>query len=772
MKNTIKYYVLVVLSILIASCSGSGSNSSNPTVNGTLSFNKTTIPITTGSTQTVILSLSSSNSNTIANADITIGDSQIASTNKPTCALSSATTTSASCKITITGKANGNTTITASASGFTSVSATIAVSGAAIPGKVVFVESSTPIYISESSTAVILLEDSSGVASETVNFTSSNPAISVSPTSCDVSTNNNYCPISLTASTTATATITATSASSGESTMLAIASTTPTAGKLTITPGAVLIAAQSGSQSIPATITLANSAGVHNLWVEVVDNSYDPSIASPGNITQNNIPVGYCCLSSNPESSTCNFNAIGAGTVGNTAISWQAAANGVSATCPAINADYTQYSKPSLTVTAANIVPTPRTFNIVNKCNFPVYFGISGGAVGNSAASQSDCPTNSTFVESKATCFWNNPTPSNGYALAANNGTTSVTIPASNYNGQEWSGGITGRTNCTESGLCETGGCTGTAPGSGGTSGLACAVSHGFSIPNSAAEFTLLNNGNDAYDVTLIGGVIVPVSMQPSNNNINPAASPYQCGNAGSATAQYGFFNGTSQTLYAANWVPNVPPTSGTSVATPAEAYNYVSGSSASNTSCSNGSAGSYTPNASLCSGALSGSVCGYTYDAINKPSPSYKYTCGSRIGWISAATIYAANSTNNLAPFGFNLTPNPNGSNPNNYSIGQWSQCVNPPFDSSYQVGSPDSQTCGGTNWVGIATPESGFMSSNLVWQQEILTRITWIKQACPTCYAYQFDDNSSSFTCQTSAGSTNPANATNYNVTFCPAN
>ncbi len=66
-----------------------------------------------------------------------------------------------------------------------------------------------------------------------------------------------------------------------------------------------------------------------------------------------------------------------------------------------------------------------------------------------------------------------------------------------------------------------------------------------------------------------------------------------------------------------------------------------------------------------------------------------------------------------------------------------------------------------------GPTTEGIGF---NSAWISQVLPRITWLKQACPTCYAFQFDDPSSTFGGFVSESETNPANATNYTVTFCP--
>ncbi len=50
------------------------------------------------------------------------------------------------------------------------------------------------------------------------------------------------------------------------------------------------------------------------------------------------------------------------------------------------------------------------------------------------------------------------------------------------------------------------------------------------------------------------------------------------------------------------------------------------------------------------------------------------------------------------------------------------------------------------------------------------MLPLLTWLKQGCPTCYTYQFDDASASFQAYVAATTTNGSNATNYTITFCP--
>jgi hypothetical protein len=93
--------------------------------------------------------------------------------------------------------------------------------------------------------------------------------------------------------------------------------------------------------------------------------------------------------------------------------------------------------------------------------------------------------------------------------------------------------------------------------------------------------------------------------------------------------------------------------------------------------------------------------------------------------------------------------------------------------------------ECCGCVNWS-VATPNTpcGDNSSNwpgtgtnTLWTTTVPSQssitytvqqaVTWLKSAAPTVYAYQFDDPSSSFQCNTDNG-TNLY--TSYQITFCP--
>ncbi len=74
----------------------------------------------------------------------------------------------------------------------------------------------------------------------------------------------------------------------------------------------------------------------------------------------------------------------------------------------------------------------------------------------------------------------------------------------------------------------------------------------------------------------------------------------------------------------------------------------------------------------------------------------------------------------------------------------------------------------CGGVNWndLGITRPREQAVTVNSFWMSEVLPTITWLKQACPTCYTFPYDDMSSTFTCEKKGGSGN--NITNYTITI----
>jgi len=99
------------------------------------------------------------------------------------------------------------------------------------------------------------------------------------------------------------------------------------------------------------------------------------------------------------------------------------------------------------------------------------------------------------------------PTPASGSLKLAAHTSAKVTLAAPPQGTIKWSGNVYGSTGCNSSGQsCQTGACVGGAcpPGTGPVG------------PTTLAEFTLVTNGPDTYDVSAINGVNLPMAMAPT----------------------------------------------------------------------------------------------------------------------------------------------------------------------------------------------------------------------------------------------------------------
>lgn len=394
-----------------------------------------------------------------------------------------------------------------------------------------------------------------------------------------------------------------------------------------------------------------------------------------------------------------------------------------------------------------------KTVTFVNKCSQTVWFAV-GDASTNAIASDgtltastscgqsapgTTCPTGSTCINpgNGYQCFWDVPKPANGNYELATGQTNSVSIPTDSYDSlsdKVWGGVFGARMGCnTSTGVCSVGGC----PTVNGGTDMTCAAGRGLNAPITQAEVTFKRIDTDYYDVEVINGATIAVSLAPdtpvSGNNA------YYCGTPGATTAVNG--------LPASNWTFTPPSIE----------YNYVDGTVLSNpptnTFCSLSNP--------TCSG---GKVCGYTTDAVAGSSAKYQLSCGNLLGYYSSSQLYSLNqsSSNTALNNSFNTTQ---AGSP--YSNGTLALCANPPLQSGYNKQATN-VTCGCTNWSGLASPTNTCATINPAWTSFVLPTINWAKEACPTCYTYPFDDKSSSYRCH----STGTTNTMNYTVTFCPNN
>jgi hypothetical protein len=462
---------------------------------------------------------------------------------------------------------------------------------------------------------------------------------------------------------------------------------------------------------------------------------------------------------------------------------------------------------------------TSRTIKFQNNDANTVWVGITGGTATSFLTNQmvstlnpqtsganvtcgpsnpaAACPTGSTCHQGGANpgsdtiyyCYWDQLAPSNGYAIAsASQAMTAINISDSSYDPVSditWSGNFYPRQGCTtNSGVfqCAIADCgSGTssqacAPGTGGSPGIA-----------TLSEVTLQANSTDYYDISIIGGANVAANFGPDSASSPPIANGYSCGTAGSTSAQ--------GTLSASDWSMATHiqgnPTTGTTTpfstssqtgtATSTAYYHYTQSPSAGRVGA--GCALQTDPN-SYCEtpskavpGAASNYVCGYDQVAVNNGSTSdYTTSCGTHLAWLSANAIFALNTAaSNAAPFPFATTYTTSAAGA--VSLSSLYLCNNSTNKSGYASNpTPDASTaCGCTNWgdggLGVLSGDVTFSSQlaaptqtcstnnaangTYYWTQNILPTITWLKQSCPTCYTYPFDDMSSTFQCDNPAAS-----------------
>ncbi len=415
------------------------------------------------------------------------------------------------------------------------------------------------------------------------------------------------------------------------------------------------------------------------------------------------------------------------------------------------------YAGPNVTV--ATSTNAGRQLTVINNCSSNVWWSFNGSATGGSCATSSDCPAGSSCGNGQ--CFWTNPSPVSGsFQLGpAGSGTNIATLVIPDVNSSTsttWSGTFAGRTGCSGT-SCATANCNTT----GGNS--ACDPGTSFSLPATIVELTLMRNNVDTYDVSLVNGITVATSMQPTTVT-GPVGSPYVCGSPGS-----GQNNGEP----ACSWIftPNPTPASGTG--------NYIWTQFISGAPCTNATA-------FICPVINPSYVCGLSFNPAASVGSKITQTCGPQLGYWTAdqACITDNGSANNFfncntpltGPLtGFTLlnlyacvpaTPGGNlgscydaihGATPNCCGCQNWDQAPTSIPGMPPATGSPQTQAC---------------ITSNPQWTDgtftgEVLGTVDWIKAGCPSAKVYPFDTASSTFTCPATAPTNN---TTRYTMIFCP--
>lgn len=359
-----------------------------------------------------------------------------------------------------------------------------------------------------------------------------------------------------------------------------------------------------------------------------------------------------------------------------------------------------------------------RPFLLRNQCAQFVQVAFTAGATTTTCSAGGTCSPVGTCNTSNGLCYWPLPDlgPSQGLLAPGDALPVCFGAPVAGQNTQ-WSGNLAVRTDC-------------------GSNGQACPPQ-----PTTLAEFTLANQaasppGTDFYDVSIINGDSVGMSMVPMAGTFAAQGSdPYSCGAPGASSA--------SGMLGACSWSVK-PVVGGTDETVWARAVAPGGSSCSTDSDC--------TP-PSLCGLAQNGS--------------SFAHTCGASLGWWTADQICGVDPAFG-APYDCASTvQNANGSTS---TYAQLFACVGPEQGQScYSTGATaDCCGCGtdATAWPMTTGPGFSCKNDNPRWQSVAEPWLGFLKQACPTAYVYPFDDATSTCTCGRAPSSTSVA----YAITFCP--
>lgn len=804
----------IIMLIMLGFLGGCGNGRTNNNLTSSISFNKSSVTVATDSYTEVILTLNNPQYAAESAIYVTLSSanqSKAIVTGDEPYALNKCTLTASNptCTVTIAGISQGATTISANSATYNAepLSVTVANNAVVNGNLAIHTPNNQPLYVTNGSSnqLSVSLDSSTGITNLPVTIRSSNSAVAIaSPNTCTLSSGKNRTcivnvngisngSVTVTASATGYTPTTPAATNVGSSVLvgtiafskLGYSGLPESLAQVNIQPNPSLNNAESFIESI----SLINSSGIKSVIVTPTQQTAGSNMVTfPYNPT--------VTLSSSTPTVTVYPSLWQGYTSGDTYII-ESSTSYTPTTGSIVNTSIPQITTHFHIV--PTIVPITRTITFVNNCNESVWIGVTsssakavdanGGAhtfcEKNTSAVESvisnptySCPTGSSclYAESASgmhsySCYWNAPVnPSNNYQLQS--GESVVTYIESAWYDKnadvQWSGNFYGRTKCDPAtGICQ----TGTCPLADSSGNGACVVNVGGTQPVTLAEITMQPDTVDSYDVSAIPGVNLPMSFGPDPKS-QPAIDSYACGTAGSMSAQ-GTLNASTWAFPSANFA-----------ASNATNFTIVE------------SGGSLCP-ANTCSNSQ---VCGLTFNSIS--NGTFTTTCGKVIAYVTPngiATIesgigstpppyYSSSSytwssqpssaSNNWSLFQLNLCQT-NAANCNSGTSGTINTGYGP-YTCTESNGTvhnnfytESANTCGCTNWSGIATPTKNCSSDNPAWDNNVQPYISFVKKACPTCYSYPYDDASSSFSCKVSGTAAQQnANTTGYVVTYCPNN
>eukprot|EP00931_Biecheleriopsis_adriatica_P056864 TRINITY_DN33729_c0_g1_i1.p1 TRINITY_DN33729_c0_g1~~TRINITY_DN33729_c0_g1_i1.p1 ORF type:complete len:1072 (+),score=165.04 TRINITY_DN33729_c0_g1_i1:69-3284(+) len=402
-----------------------------------------------------------------------------------------------------------------------------------------------------------------------------------------------------------------------------------------------------------------------------------------------------------------------------------------------------------------------RRLEILNQCSRPMALTVTGG--NSEVACGGSCPEGMTCNPHTLQCFFDLDMPENGWTIPFNSSVVLWTpnAPITQGNGvmADWSGKLEFHANHSMDG--------GNIP-SAICNGLEhCPTYQGVNGISTAVEFTFVPFGPDYYDVSVINGMNVPIEMRPDEhfNRVSESASGstrgYNCGTAGA-------LHQADSRLSPCSWHYKLPVTGRDRTGKQVDLGPLLTQVDGGHGPCTSNSD---------CTGK--GHVCGQVAKLSPgptagtwRPTTEVSMECGNKIGlWsVYQLCVWTGNTYTSSAPFeGLIDCP---------ASHNMFACADSEPWTTSCYHSVSGAECCGCANWtevLGKKVPDggAGCQGSSSEWLEKGLPYYTLLKDGCPTTYTYAFDDETSTFTCQTAESRADPtvANDAGYVITLCPS-
>ncbi|CAE7712996.1 Poglut1 [Symbiodinium pilosum] len=407
--------------------------------------------------------------------------------------------------------------------------------------------------------------------------------------------------------------------------------------------------------------------------------------------------------------------------------------------------------KPETQATAAETTGG-RRLDIVNRCSRPMVIAPTGG--NSEIPCGSGCPGGMVCNPERSECYFDFERPGEDWTIAPGETlvmhTPNQAVQQGNGVFAEWSGKIEFYPNHTQDG--------GLIPSAFCNNQAFCPSYQGLNGVATGIEFTFVPFGPDYYDVSIINGFNIGIEMKPNGafKQIAEEAAGswvgYNCGSAGAS-------HQPDIRLSSCSW--NFDPRGDGQDLGPL--LRQVDGSGKSCTSDSD---------------CIAGLVCGQvgvrTFNPVTKqyqPTEEIRMECGHQIGLWSAYQLCVWSGNRYVSPSPFDgLIDCP--AHHNMFACAGHE----PWITTCYSEGSHEDGCCGCADWadiLDIPVPQAhGCRGNSTTWEESALPYYEILKRGCPTAYTYAYDDESSTFTCQSanSRQEESEAACATYTEDLCP--